>query len=109
MLGADEHGEPVDSSEKTGLALCVPNSSPSNHSCFWILGVRVTGSGRLSLSRRTEPTRRGGMGGSPGWDGKCSLEREAMRGKTGGEGRGAGISWGEDMRGGGQRDMGRTE
>ena len=108
-MDAYEEVEPSESSESAGLALCVPNSSPSNHSCFWILGVRVAGSGLMSLSRRAEPTRRGGTGGSFGWRGRCSLEREEMRrGKGGGEGRGAGMSCGEGMRGGGQRDMGRA-
>ena len=95
MLGveADEQVEPVESSDNAGLALCVPNSSPSNHNCFWILGVRVAGSGLISLSRRAEPTRRGGTGGSFGRRGSCSREREEMRrGKGGGEGRGAGMS-----------------
>ena len=88
-LEAEEEGEGTWGCEP----MRVPNSSPSNQSCFWILGVSVIGSGRASFSRSGEPTRRGGIGGSWRFEGKWRREREEMRrGPGGGDGRGLGAS-----------------
>lgn len=101
----EEAGDPSGDSLCAWLRLRVPNSSPSNQSCCCTLGLIVDG-GWLSFSRRGEPTRRGGIGGSLRFEGRCRREREEMRrGNAGRDGRGEGTRGGEGMRGGTQRDM----
>ena len=95
VLGGEDgkKGKPSESSVCVGVVLRVPNSSPSNQSCFWIFGVRVAGSGWTSFSRSGEPTSRGGMGGSSGWGGRWRRDREEMRlGNAGGDGSERGTS-----------------
>ena len=82
------------------------NSSPSIHisctdrgerSCF---GVWPALGEEMSLSRRGEPMRRGGIGGSSGRTWRRALRAEVRRGRAGGVGMaGVGRSCGvEDMK-----------